>query len=55
MNAKNKYCQAALMFASAKGYLDAVRALLNCDKIDVNIKTDEDGYTALTLASAKGH
>ena len=55
VNAKNKYGQAALMFASAKGYLDAVRALLNRDEIDVNIKTDEDGYTALTLASAKGH
>ena len=31
MNAKNKYGQAALMFASAKGYLDAVRALLYRD------------------------
>jgi ankyrin repeat protein len=54
VNAKNKYCEAALVRASSYGHAEVVRALLNGEGVDVNIK-DAYGGTALYYASDKGH
>ena len=42
------------MRASRNGHLNVVNRLLECKKIEVNVK-DENGCTALIWASLKGH
>jgi ankyrin repeat protein len=50
VNAKdNLLGKTALMCASENGNLEVVRALLNCEDVDVNIK-DNNACTALDLA-----
>jgi hypothetical protein len=52
VNANNVHGNTALTFASDKGHLEVVRALLNHDGVDVNIM-DRYGKTALDVARKK--
>ncbi len=54
LNAMDEYGNAALIGASCKGYLEAVRALLNEDRVHVNVKEEYDNR-ALIGASLTGH
>ena len=53
MNAKNEQGSTALIYASARGHVNVVRALLNHGGVDVNVKNN-NGDTALILASDWG-
>ena len=43
-----------LIHASKAGHVEAVRELMKCTTVDVNVKTDE-GHTAVSWASYEGH
>ncbi len=54
LNDMDEYGNTALICASWKSYLEAVRALLNQDRVHVNV-TVEYGDTALIGSSLMGH